>query len=68
MAISLKKLISLDDKEIIYSKVFNSIQHNCDKQEIIDRWTNLLRCDISKKVPNSIEHIIAVGLHDVQGD
>ena len=68
MAISLKKLISLDNKEIIYSKVLNTIQHNCDKQEIIDGWTNVLRCDISKKVTNSIEHIIAVGLHDVQGD
>ncbi len=68
MAISLKNLISLENKEKIYSKAFSIIQHNCQKQEIIDRWTNLLRHDVCKKTTRDVEHIIAVGLHDVHGD
>lgn len=64
MAMSLKKLIRLDHKEEIYSNAFKILQQNCNKQEIIKKWDNLFDCGIKK----AVEHIIAVGLHDVQGN
>lgn len=64
MAMSLKKLIRLDQKEEIYSNAFKILQQNCNKQEIIKKWDNLFDCGIKK----AVEHIIAVGLHDVQGN
>ena len=64
MAMSLKKLIRLDYKEEIYSNAFKILQQNCNKQEIIKKWDNLFDCGIKK----AVEHIIAVGLHDVQGN
>lgn len=64
MAMSLKKLICLDHKEEIYSNAIKKLQQNCNKLEITEKWNNLFSCGIKKVV----EHIIAVGLHDVQGD
>ena len=68
MAISLKKLISLENKEEIYSGAYRKLQQNCNKQEIAERWNRLLGCSIEKVDRSGIEHVIAVGLHDVQGD
>lgn len=68
MALSLKNLISLDGKEDLYSRVFKKIQHCCKKKDIIDRWNHLLSSKVEKNVSKDIEHVIAVGLHDVQGD
>ncbi len=64
MAMSLKKLIFLENKEEIYSNAYRKLQQNCYKQEITEKWNSLFDCG-SRKV---VEHVIAVGLHDVQGD
>ena len=68
MAVSLKKLISLENKEEIYSNAYKKLQQNCNKQEIRERWNKLLDCSVRKVDKSSIEHVIAVGLHDVQGN
>lgn len=68
MALSLKNLIALGGKEDIYSNVFKKLQHHCDKNDIVDRWNNLFSYKVENKVISNFEHIIAVGLHDVQGD
>lgn len=68
MAVSLKKLISLRNKEEIYSNAYKKLQQSCNKQEIRERWNKLLDCGVKKVDKSSIEHIIAVGLHDVQGN
>ena len=68
MALSLKNLIALDGKEEIYSNVFKKIQLHCNKNDIVDRWNGLLRYNVDNKIKKDIEHVIAVGLHDVQGD
>jgi peptidoglycan/xylan/chitin deacetylase (PgdA/CDA1 family) len=68
MALSLKNLIALDGKEEIYSNVFKKIQLHCNKNDIVDRWNSLFRYNVDNKIKKDIEHVIAVGLHDVQGD
>lgn len=69
MAMSLKKLISLENKKEIYLNAYKKLQRNCNIQEITEKWNCLFDCGIIKKIYNSgVEHIIAVGLHDVQGD
>lgn len=64
MAMSLKKLISLEHKEEIYSDAYKKLLLNCNKQEIARKWNKLFDGS-TKKV---IEHITAIGLHDVHGD
>ena len=68
MALSLKNLIALGGKEEIYSNVFKKIQLHCNKNDIVDRWNSLFSCNVDNKITKDIEHVIAVGLHDVQGD
>ena len=68
MALSLKNLIALGGKEEIYSNVFKKIQHHCNKNDIVDRWNSLFSCNVDNKITKDIGHVIAVGLHDVQGD
>ena len=68
MALSLKNFIALGGKEDVYSKVFKKIQLHCNNNDIADRWNSLLSCRIDNKITKDIEHVIAVGLHDVQGD
>ena len=68
MALSLKNLIALGGKEDIYSNVFKKIQLHCNKNDIVDRWNSLFICKVNNKNTKDIEHVIAVGLHDVQGD
>ena len=68
MALSLKNLIALEGKEDIYSNVFKKIQLHCSKNNIVDRWNSLFSCNVNNKNTKDIEHVIAVGLHDVQGD
>lgn len=68
MAMSLKKLISLENKEGIYSNAYKKLHQNCNKQEITERWNRLFSCNIEKVDKRGVEHVIAVGLHDVQGN
>lgn len=68
MAMSLKNLISLENKEGIYSNAYKILQQNCNKQEITERWNRLFGCGAEKVDKSGVEHVIAVGLHDVQSD
>ena len=68
MAMSLKSLISLENKEKIYSDAYKRLKRTCSKQEVIERWNRLLFCSARKVNGGSPEHVIAVGLHDIQGD
>lgn len=67
MAMSLKKLISLENKETIYSNAYKTLQQNCNKQEITKKWYKIFNYDARDGDKRNIEHIIAVGLHDIQG-
>lgn len=67
MALALQKLIHLENKEGIYSSAYKKLQHYCDKNEITEKWNLLFDNATVNVTKKSIEYIIAVGLHDVQG-
>lgn len=68
MAKSLKKLVSEKNKDYIYAEVYKKLLLNCNKQQIEKEWKQLFGCKKENTNKYNIEHIIAVGLHDVQGD
>jgi len=68
MALTLKYLISSPSKEEIYFNAYTKLRTCCNKKEITEKWNRLLDIDISRFVGNRVEHIVAVGLHDIQGD
>lgn len=66
MALKLKSLIELPDKELLYNKTFNILKSKCNNEKIFNLWQKVLR----KSHPQNeldIEQIISVGLHDVEG-
>lgn len=66
MALKLKSLIELPNKDLLYNKAFNLLQNKCNNEIILNLWKNVLR----KSHPQNeldIEQIISVGLHDVEG-
>lgn len=67
MSLSLLNLISLNDKETIYFRAYKKLQQYCEKEEISKKWNALIDDNTSVIAHKNIEHIIAVGLHDVQG-
>jgi len=68
MAKSLKKLIDLDGKEKIYSTAYKILKQHCNKQMIAAKWNELIAHKTSTIEKKDIEHVVAVGLHDVQGN
>lgn len=67
MASTLQKLISLEDKEKLYSSAYKKLQLCCNKHEITEKWNQLFYNKVKAVEKRSIEHIVAVGLHDIQG-
>lgn len=68
MAKSLKRLVSEKNKDYIYAEVYKKLLLNCNWQQIEKEWEQLFDCKKENTSKYNIEHIIAVGLHDVQGD
>ena len=68
MVMLLKKLISFKYKEEIYSSANKKLQQNCNKLEITRKWNRLFDCSTKNVDKSGVEHVIAVGLHDVQGE
>lgn len=68
LALALQKLVSLDNKKEVYLSAYKKLQQYCDKNEITKKWNRLFDNAITKKVAQgNIEHVVAVGLHDIQG-
>lgn len=69
MALTLQNLVSLENKEAIYLSAVKKLQQHCAKDKIANKWHSLF-CDVMSPSisPKSIEHVVAVGLHDIQGD
>lgn len=67
MAYSLRNLILISDKESIYKKAYENLQQHCNSHIIVEKWNQLLTANKNRQTAMSIEHVIAVGLHDVQG-
>lgn len=68
LALALQKLVSLENKEEVYLSAYKKLQQYCDKNEITKKWSRLFDNSIIKKAAQrNIEHVVAVGLHDIQG-
>lgn len=68
LALALQKLVSLENKEEVYLSAYKKLQQYCDKNEITKKWNRLFDNTITKRVAQkSVEHVVAVGLHDIQG-
>lgn len=67
MALALQKLVFLKDKKEIYSSAYNKLQQYCNKNEVTEEWNQIFDNRTKRITQKNIEHIVAVGLHDVQG-
>lgn len=68
LALALHKLIFLENKEEVYLSAYKKLQQYCDKNEITKKWNRLFDNAITKRVAQrNVEHVVAVGLHDIQG-
>ena len=69
MSLSLLGLINLKDKELLYSKACKELVQCCNKYTIENKWQEIFgTVSVQRPIPHSIEHVIAVGLHDIQGE
>ena len=67
--LSLLKLINLKDKELLYSKAYKDLVQCCNKYTIENKWQKIFgTVTVQRPIPEGIEHVIAVGLHDIQGE
>lgn len=67
MANTLLKLVSFENKEYMYLNAYKKLQQYCNKGEIIEKWNQLFHNETKVTVKRDIEHIVAIGLHDIQG-
>ena len=70
MSLSLIKLINLENKELLYSKAYKELVRCCGKYAIENKWQEIVdTVSVECLTPNgSIEHVLAMGLHDIQGE
>lgn len=69
MSLSLLKLINLKNKELLYSKAYKDLAQCCNKYTIENKWQEIFgTVTVQRPIPEGIEHVIAVGLHDIQGE
>ena len=69
MSLSLLKLINQKDKELLYSKAYKTLVQCCNKYTIENKWQKIFgTVTVQRPIPEVIEHVIAVGLNDIQGE
>ncbi|MCZ2695831.1 polysaccharide deacetylase family protein [Bacteroides fragilis] len=69
MSLSLLKLINLKDKELLYSKAHKDLVRCCNKYIIENKWLEIFdTVPVQRPIPDGIENVIAIGLHDIQGE
>lgn len=68
MANNLLKLIHTPQLLEVYPKVYQELLSYCSETKISNVWKALVNQPFTSQVPPSIENLLCVGLHDIQGD
>lgn len=68
MADNLLKLIHTPKILEVYPKAYQELLSYCSETKISNEWKALVNQSFTSQVPPCIEHLLCVGLHDIQGD
>ena len=68
MADNLAKLIQIPQLAEVYVKAYQELLSCCNEAKISNDWKALINQPFTSQDPITIENLLCVGLHDIQGD
>ena len=68
MANNLLKLIQTPNLAEIYTKAYQELLLHCNGTKVSNEWNTLVNKPYTELTPPQPEHILCVGLHDIQGN
>lgn len=68
MAKDLLHLIGLDNKPVLYQGAYKKLSSLCERPVVYGLWKKLVSAKETQLEDIAFDNIVAVGLHDIQGD